>query len=73
MIIANSLICVAITVASSWLPRIEYSMLGMTLGIFVYVYLGFKRVMTVDVSEYLEKQHEPDADKNSRETEQASR
>ena len=72
VIITNSLICVAITVASSWLPRIEYSMLGMTLGIFVYVYLGFRRVMTVDVSDYLEKQHEPEVDENSRETGKAS-
>jgi len=56
-IISNTLICVAITVASTFLPRIEYSLLGMTLGMLVYVYLTFKRIIAVNVDEYLEQHH----------------
>lgn len=53
-IIINTTICIGITFASTFLPRIEYSLLGMMLGMFVYVYLTFKYILSVDVSEYLE-------------------
>ena len=53
-IITNSFVCIGITVASTFLPRVEYSLIGMTLGMFVYVYLTFRRILSVDVSEYLD-------------------
>jgi low temperature requirement protein LtrA len=55
-IISNTIICVGITVGSSFLPRIEYAMLGMTMGMLIYVYLTFKRILAVNVDAYLEKE-----------------
>lgn len=55
-IISNTFICVGITVASSFLPKLEYAMLGMTVGMLAYVYLTFKRILSVNVDEYLEKE-----------------
>lgn len=56
-IISNTLVCVSITVASSFLPKIEYSLIGMTFGMFVYVYLTFKRIISVNVDTYLVDEH----------------
>ena len=56
-IISNTLVCVSITVASSFLPKIEYSLIGMTLGMLVYVLLTFKRILSVNVDEYLDEEH----------------
>ncbi|MCJ8169704.1 low temperature requirement protein A [Atopomonas sediminilitoris] len=52
-IVGNTLVCVTITVASSFLPRVEYSLFGMMLGMLVYVALTFKRILSVDVSDDL--------------------
>jgi len=56
-IISNTLICVSITVASTFLPKIEYSLIGMTFGMLVYVYLTFKRILSVNVDKYLVQSH----------------
>ena len=56
-IIGNTVVCVSITVASSFLPAIEYSLLGMTTGMLVYVYLTFKRILSVNVDKYLDAHH----------------
>ncbi len=56
-ILINTLVCVSITIASSLLPAIEYSLIGMTVGMFVYVYLTFRRILSVDVSAYLAPHH----------------
>ncbi|SHE60149.1 Low temperature requirement protein LtrA [Microbulbifer donghaiensis] len=56
-IVSNTFICIGITVGSSFLSRIEYSLIGMTLGMLVYVYLTFKRILAVDVDNYLEAPH----------------
>lgn len=56
-IISNTFICISITVASSFLPKIEYSLIGMTLGMLVYVYLTFKRIISVNVDQYLAEEH----------------
>ena len=53
-IIGNTFICVGITVASSFLPRLEYSLIGMTFGMLTYVYLTFRRILSVNVDEFLE-------------------
>jgi len=57
VIISHTFICVSITVASSFLPKIEYSLIGMTLGMLVYVYLTFKRIISVNVDQYLVEEH----------------
>lgn len=56
-IVGNTLVCVAITVASSFLPAIEYSLLGMTAGMIVYVALTHLRVLSVGVDPYLDAHH----------------
>jgi len=56
-IVSNTVICVAITVISTFLPKIEYSLVGMTFGMIVYVYLTFKRIIPVNVEEHLVSAH----------------
>ncbi|NIB40637.1 low temperature requirement protein A [Pseudomaricurvus alkylphenolicus] len=53
-IVGNTVICVSITIASSFMPAIEYSLVGMTLGMMVYVALTHLRVLSVDVDDYLD-------------------
>jgi len=57
-IVSNTFICVGITIASSFLPSIEYSLIGMTFGMLVYVYLTVKRILSVNVDEYLDAHHQ---------------
>ncbi|GAA3588121.1 low temperature requirement protein A [Marinobacter xestospongiae] len=52
-IISNTLVCVSITIASSFLPKIEYSLFGMMIGMLAYVYLTFRRILSVNVESYL--------------------
>ena len=52
-ILINSTVCLAITVASTFLSRPEYALVGMTLGMFFYVYSNFRWTLTKDASEYL--------------------
>ena len=52
-IIINSVVCIGITFASTFLPRQEYSMIGITLGMFFYVYSTFRWILTKDVTPYL--------------------
>lgn len=56
-IISNTFICVGITVASTFLPSLEYSLMGMTLGMLTYVFLTFKRILSVNVDGYLDEHH----------------
>lgn len=56
-IVTNTLVCVSITVASSFLPDLAYSLMGMTFGMLVYVWLTFKRILSVNVDEYLDPEH----------------
>jgi len=54
-IVSNTVICVVITVGSTFLPQIELSLLGMTFGMLVYVFLTFKRILSVNVDMYLDE------------------
>ncbi|WP_207060912.1 low temperature requirement protein A [Motiliproteus sp. SC1-56] len=56
-IISNTVICVGITVASTFLPKPEYSLVGMMVGMLVYVWLTFKRILSVNVDAYLDEHH----------------
>ena len=56
-IVSNTFVCVGITIASTFLPTIEFSLIGMTFGMLVYVLLTFKRILSVNVDQYLEAHH----------------
>lgn len=51
--IVNSTICIAVTVAATYLSRPEYTLMGMTLGMFFYVYSNFRWTLTKDAAAYL--------------------
>ncbi len=57
-IIINSVVCVTVTALSSFLPKAEYAMIGITLGMFFYVYSTFRWILTKDVSPYLVEEDE---------------
>ncbi|MEM6611498.1 MAG: low temperature requirement protein A [Cyanobacteria bacterium P01_C01_bin.72] len=52
-ILINTIVCVGITTLSTFLPRPEYALIGMTLGMFFYVYSNFKWTLTKDVTPFL--------------------
>ena len=52
-ILINSTVCLAVTVASTFLERPEHALVGMTLGLFFYVYSNVKWTLTKDASPYL--------------------
>ena len=54
-IIINSSICVLITLASTFFERPEYTLVGMTLGMFFYSFSNLKWTLTKDVSAYINK------------------
>ncbi|MBE1286224.1 MAG: hypothetical protein GJ671_00690 [Alteromonadaceae bacterium] len=56
-IVTNTIVCVSITLASSFLSKSEYSLIRMTVGMLVYVYLTFKRILSVNVKAFLDKHH----------------
>ncbi len=53
-ILVNSAICIAITVASTFLPRAEYALMGATLGMLIYSLSNFRWTLPKDVSRHLE-------------------
>ena len=58
-ILINTIVCVSITIFSTFLPRPEYVLIGMTLGMFFYVYSNFKWTLTKDVTPFLTDELEP--------------
>ena len=52
-IVINTLVCVAVTVGSTFLARLEYALIGMTLGLLFYVYSNYRWTLSKDVSEFL--------------------
>ena len=52
-LLINTIVCVSITIFSTFLPRPEYVLIGMTLGMFFYVYSNFKWTLTKDVTPFL--------------------
>lgn len=53
-IVINTLICVLITVGSTYLPKIEYALIGVTIGMLYYTIGNFKFTLTKDVSRFLD-------------------
>lgn len=52
-LLVNTVVCITVTTLSTFLPRPEYTLLGMTLGMFFYVYSNFKWTLTQDVTPFL--------------------
>ena len=50
----NSIACISATVASTWLPRPEYALVGMTLSMLFYVFVNYTWALKRDISQYLE-------------------
>lgn len=50
----NTAVCVAITVASTFLPQPEYALMAITLGMAYYTFANFKWTLSKDVSDYLQ-------------------
>ena len=53
IIVINTVVCISVTVFSTFLPRPEYTLIGITLGMLFYVYSNFRWTLTKDVSEFL--------------------
>lgn len=51
--IVNSIVCISVTVASTFLPRAEYALMGMTIGMLFYVYSNLTWTLIKDASPYL--------------------
>ena len=56
-ILINSTVCLAITIASTFLPRPELALIGMTVGLFFYVYSNLRWTLTKDATPYLVASH----------------
>lgn len=56
-IILNSVLCIAVTAVAALLPKIEYSLVAMSVGLFLYVQLNVRWLIPkFDVSDYLEQE-----------------
>ncbi|MEM8614809.1 MAG: low temperature requirement protein A [Cyanobacteria bacterium P01_H01_bin.105] len=53
IIIINTVVCISVTVFSTFLPRPEYTLIGITLGLLFYVYSNFRWTLKTNVSEFL--------------------
>ena len=53
-LILNTAVCLAITVAYTFLPQPEYVLMGVTLGMGYYTFANYKWTLSKDVSDYLE-------------------
>lgn len=52
----NTLVCIFITIASTFLPKMEYTLVGITIGMLFYTFANFKFILTKDISEYVTKE-----------------
>jgi low temperature requirement protein LtrA len=50
----NSVVCIGVTVASTYLPRAEWALLGATLGMIFYAYSNFRWTFKKDALPYLD-------------------
>ena len=53
IIVINTIVCISVTILSTFLPRPEYTLMGMTVGLFFYVYSNFRWTLTQDFSDFL--------------------
>lgn len=57
-LIINTVVCIAVTVVSTFLPRTEYALVGITLGMLFYVFSNYRWVLSKDVSQHLRQETE---------------
>ncbi|MEM8642150.1 MAG: low temperature requirement protein A [Cyanobacteria bacterium P01_G01_bin.54] len=58
ILVINTVVCISVTILATFLPRPEYTLMGITLGLFFYVYSNFRWTLTKDVSGFLvESEH----------------
>ena len=53
ILVINTIVCISVTVVSTFLSRPEYTLIGITVGMLFYVYSNFRWTLTQDVSEFL--------------------
>jgi len=53
-ILLNTMVCVLITVGSTFLPKIEYAIIGISIGMLYYTLANFKFTLSKNVSKYLQ-------------------
>ncbi|MEO1128819.1 MAG: low temperature requirement protein A [Planctomycetota bacterium] len=61
-LVINSVVCIGITVGSSFLPSPVHALIGMTAGLLFYVFSNFRWTLTKDVSAYLASHEATSAD-----------
>lgn len=49
----NTLVCILITIGSTFLPKVEYALIGITLGMLYYTLANFRFTLSKDASNYL--------------------
>ncbi len=52
-ILVNSTVCIGVTTASTFLPRPEYMLIGITLALVFYSYSNFRWTLPKNVEAYL--------------------
>ena len=55
IITINTLVCISITVASTYMPKIEFALVGIAVGMLYYVWANFRFTLTRDISAYVSK------------------
>ena len=55
-LIVNTAVCLTVTVLSTFLPRTEYALVGITMGMLFYVFSNNRWVLSKDVSQYLRQE-----------------
>lgn len=55
-LVVNTIVCIAITVVSTFLPRTEYTLVGITIGMLFYVFSNYRWTLSKDVSQYLRQE-----------------
>jgi hypothetical protein len=52
-LLLNTLVCISITIASTFLPEPAYVLIGITVGMAFYTYSNFRWTLSKDVSDHL--------------------
>lgn len=62
VLVINTIVCVIVTLLSTLLPRPEYTLIGMTLGLLFYVYSNFRWTLSQDLSDFLAESEQSNQD-----------
>lgn len=56
MIIINTMVSIILAALTTLIPKIEYAIFGMMLSMFIYVYLTYRWILSINVDDYLEEE-----------------